>query len=545
MPLFSPPRIKRLAAKGNLKGLIKALDYTKDINVQRDAIEALGQSNRAEAVDAMLAFGDRTTENKLKREIIRALGHLGDPRAIPYLIAEMEKDPSDLLIQTLAQFGDPQITPALISAYNQRRGRFYTHTRCEILKGLALIGGQAVIDLHLQALEDVEPDIQHAAKHGLDHLGWKPKDEQGQVQIGLLEGNWRKLKSIGPPAVKPSIDALDHPDRKIRQTAIIALGWLGEKHAVKPLADHAHNRPEDREKVYLALGRLGGKSAAQALAQAFFENSGYNIQTDIKNALLSIGSPAVDPLMKHLKTRGADQWEAISLLGALGAAQAFNPILDSLKFEGGRNEFNIVVRALAGLYEAGGLTDLQVTALKEQVIRLSAICTPSELKPLGSLLPDQSPDQDQQKHDAETFLMSENRFLRIAAVNVLESLGEKTRFDLIEPLLLDQDPAIQKTIQKLLKKHTQEGILWLVNLLQSGKQDTRLAAVQMLKKIYQTEKLDRVQVNTILQGLLGLRKTEADRHTDTYFAESESGAAHTDSIPEVNFHGLDDGRWYI
>ena len=44
MPLFGPPNVEKLKAKGNVKGLIKALDYKKDASVRRAAAKALGKS---------------------------------------------------------------------------------------------------------------------------------------------------------------------------------------------------------------------------------------------------------------------------------------------------------------------------------------------------------------------------------------------------------------------------------------------------------------------------------------------------------------------
>jgi hypothetical protein len=37
MPLFGPPNVKKMKAKGNIKGLIKALDFNNDRVVRRAA----------------------------------------------------------------------------------------------------------------------------------------------------------------------------------------------------------------------------------------------------------------------------------------------------------------------------------------------------------------------------------------------------------------------------------------------------------------------------------------------------------------------------
>ena len=41
MPLFGPPDVNKLAAKRDLRGLIKALGYQQDVGVRIGTVEAL------------------------------------------------------------------------------------------------------------------------------------------------------------------------------------------------------------------------------------------------------------------------------------------------------------------------------------------------------------------------------------------------------------------------------------------------------------------------------------------------------------------------
>ena len=50
MPLFGPPDVAKLAAKGDVKGLIKALSYPKDKSVREAAAEELGKRRLAAAM---------------------------------------------------------------------------------------------------------------------------------------------------------------------------------------------------------------------------------------------------------------------------------------------------------------------------------------------------------------------------------------------------------------------------------------------------------------------------------------------------------------
>ena len=54
MALSKPPDIGKLKAKGNVKGLIKALGYLGDSKVRRAAAEALGETSDARAVEPLI-----------------------------------------------------------------------------------------------------------------------------------------------------------------------------------------------------------------------------------------------------------------------------------------------------------------------------------------------------------------------------------------------------------------------------------------------------------------------------------------------------------
>ena len=55
MPLFGPPNVEKMEAKGDVEGLIKALEYRKDATVRKSAARALVRIDHgAEAIQALL-----------------------------------------------------------------------------------------------------------------------------------------------------------------------------------------------------------------------------------------------------------------------------------------------------------------------------------------------------------------------------------------------------------------------------------------------------------------------------------------------------------
>ena len=55
MPLFGKPNVKKMKDEGDVKGLIKALSYTKDPYTCEFAVDALGQIGDPAAVEPLIA----------------------------------------------------------------------------------------------------------------------------------------------------------------------------------------------------------------------------------------------------------------------------------------------------------------------------------------------------------------------------------------------------------------------------------------------------------------------------------------------------------
>ena len=105
-----------LAAIGEaaLSSLIAALTHTEWL-VRLHAVEALGKTRSAEAVDPLLSvlFNDR--DRAVREDAVRALGQIGDARAVEFLVTAM-KEPGlrPLAIEALGRIGDRRAVPVLI-----------------------------------------------------------------------------------------------------------------------------------------------------------------------------------------------------------------------------------------------------------------------------------------------------------------------------------------------------------------------------------------------------------------------------------------------
>lgn len=199
----SKPDIEDLKEKGNVEGLIKALQYKKesteygDYEVRSDAAEALG--------------------NFEEEKVIKALIHAF-------------KDVEDV--------------------------RFY------VARDLGKFGGSAVPFL-IDALEDPDADIRRYAawmlgnigdERAIPHLTGALKDPDEEVRFHVA----RNLGKFEEPAVPYLLDALKDPDEHVRRYAAWILGVIGDDRAI-PALENALNDPSDyvRKGVEQALRRFG------------------------------------------------------------------------------------------------------------------------------------------------------------------------------------------------------------------------------------------------------------------------------------------------
>lgn len=109
-----------LAAIGDaaIPSLLNALAHS-DWLVRLHAVEALGKTRSASAVEPLLSalFNDR--DGAIREDAVRALGQIGDVRAVEFLFVVM-KEPGlrPLAVESLGQIGDRRAVPVLINVLN-------------------------------------------------------------------------------------------------------------------------------------------------------------------------------------------------------------------------------------------------------------------------------------------------------------------------------------------------------------------------------------------------------------------------------------------
>ena len=97
-----------------LPSLLTALKHSEWL-VRLHAVEALGRIRSPTAVEPLLSVLFNDQDQAIREDVVRALGQVGDERAVEFLIMVM-KEPGlrPLAVDALGQIGDPQAVPVLI-----------------------------------------------------------------------------------------------------------------------------------------------------------------------------------------------------------------------------------------------------------------------------------------------------------------------------------------------------------------------------------------------------------------------------------------------
>lgn len=178
-------------------GLIETLK-DEDENVKHAAAESLGKIGDARAVRALIKCLD--DDFWVKYPAIIALGEIGDPSATEHLVPLIEDDMlKQAVVEALGRIGDVSAVSVLADTLSHSDNSIRNDTIA------ALVGIQSKVDEQIITSGKILPSI----KKTLD-------DED------LIEHILKSLKST---------------EREVKKNAVIAVGWLKEKRAVKELIE--------------------------------------------------------------------------------------------------------------------------------------------------------------------------------------------------------------------------------------------------------------------------------------------------------------------
>lgn len=345
MALFGPPDIETCKAKGDIKGLIKALNYPKDAAIRQSAAIALGELKDKHAVDSLiLALKD--DESFVRWAAAEALGEIKDVKAVDPLIVALQQGKVGMAATALGEIGDLRAIEPLINAGGMNDFK----TRQRATNAIIKIGTPALKPL-INALQSQEWHIKRLAIVCLGEIN----DPQAIIPSLLAtlknEDDFELLcetinalsKFKDERIIEPLLAMLHHENYKVRETAAIELGTLGDKRAVEPLITILETDEEKRtipagfydvyavrEAAAIALGEIGDKRAIQPLIQSFA--LGYGLREKAVKALVRIGTASAKSLRSVLND---SDWQvrvgAVEVLGEIKDQGAVDLLIARLK----------------------------------------------------------------------------------------------------------------------------------------------------------------------------------------------------------------------
>jgi HEAT repeat protein len=262
MGLLGPPDVKKMLARKDVGGLIKALRY-KDSQIRQKAAHALGDIRDKKACEALLLALD-DEDSYVCALSVEALGYLKDSRAVDPLVRILQRNTIDTTSKNaslaIKRIGDPPPNSILV-------------------------------DLLSHKSKNVREDIAEL----LYKRGWKPGTDELKVKYYVAQEKWYKTVQLGTIGVDPLINALI--DISSQEKAAEALGEIGDKKAVPYLISvlDRRGRRETNCAVIKALGKIGDVTALDVLGSLLEDD---DLVYDVAQAIGQIGGDqAADYLM--------------------------------------------------------------------------------------------------------------------------------------------------------------------------------------------------------------------------------------------------------
>jgi HEAT repeat protein len=343
MGIFGPPNIAKMAAKRDVNGLLKLLNNPKS-SLSPEAARALGGIGDPRAIPSLVAALNR--EGYVQEAAVQALDKIGwQPEQSPlgatyfrikvnllisvilheYYDKEALKNAED----TLAQINDPRAFHPIHNILDDTRYKNAHELNKAAASALGLIGNPRAIPRLVKLLLQGGP-AESAAIKALIQIG-RPaietliaviKKNDNKILIGVHEEEAvMVLIKIGKPAEPLLISSLKDEDIRVRWAVVRALDGIGWH----PSRDEEINayywatKEEWNECIKI------GKSAIEPLIATL--NDHYACDGAAR-ALGQIGdTSSVEPLIALLKNYGSGRKAAAYALGQLGDARAIPALI--------------------------------------------------------------------------------------------------------------------------------------------------------------------------------------------------------------------------
>ncbi len=367
-------------AAGPLVALVAAKGKENDA-VRAAAVVGLGGTGQASALETLLGvLGDKSEHSVPRDAAINALGKLGDPRAVPPLVAlaRLKRDPQTrLALRALSRIPDKTAVEPLLGMLEDPSGDHHYNT------GQAL--GRLVDDSALPRLEKLAKNAKaKGSEAAIDAMGSVGSQAAvailaGMVAYGTEQQRKTVLSALGKAEHADALavlkGALTDSSKDIREAALSAISVRDTAERRAALLEIL--RGQDAALQADAMKALAEVNAAEAtpLILAFLSNAGVDKELREKAAQALIRYPGKES-EQALTTAASDQQAglrraALATLRELKATSALPSVRKALKDPDVdvRSTAASAVGALGGAADTGALVDLLLQEKEERPLR--------------------------------------------------------------------------------------------------------------------------------------------------------------------------------
>lgn len=306
-------------------------------HVRLAAIKTLGEIGHVRAVETLI-FAIKYQSEDMVAEVATALGKIGDPRAVKHLLKACKRWRNDevcaAVIEALAMIGEDAVTPLAHAV----TGNDWDMQACAI-KALGRIGDPRAVNLLLQAGKRTRRDATcRSIAQALAAMG-APAVESiiGEYQGNESEASntvvVEALMEIGRPAVNSLIEMLTHEDPHTRHRAVKLLQHFDDSRITEKLVPALQDPFHPvRAAAAEVLGIIGDICVVPSLI-ASLKDVDHQVNAAASGALVMIGAPAVEPLVRLFLDSGQDdrvRGAAAAAIVKIGDVRAVQPLLAAL-----------------------------------------------------------------------------------------------------------------------------------------------------------------------------------------------------------------------
>ena len=357
-----------------------------NVQVRLDSISLLVEMKATAAVEPLMQLVQLDKEGEVRGAAVKALGAIGDVRALPVLVAALgdsDYNTSRFYAPGAVKSFKEQAVPELIKGLK--------HEKKEVRSGAAIVLGEmkataAVEPLMQLVQQDKEISVRRAGVTALGTIGDVRALPVLVSALGdgdpLVRSDARNaVKNFKEAAIPELINGLKNSNVQVRLGSISLLTDLKATAAVEPLMELVQQDKETsvRRVAVTALVAIGDARALPSLVAALGDSDS-SVRNTARNAMKSFKELAIPELLKGLKHEKKEvRSGAAGVLGEMKAVAGVEALMEVVQTDKEGEVRGAAVRALGSIGDVRALPVL-VEALGDSDYNTSRFYAPDAVK---------------------------------------------------------------------------------------------------------------------------------------------------------------------